>query len=934
MMIRTTNKASRWGAASAFAVFGGAMAGPAVAADNVSTPSATMEEVSVTASRIQREGFTAPTPTTVLDSELLIKSGATNIGEALSKMPAFQSDQNASTNTLGGAAGRRYANLRNLGSQRTLVLQDGQRLPPSALTGQTDLNTVPQILIDRVDVVTGGASAQWGSDAVAGVVNMVTKKRYDGFETDVSYGMSNYGDNREKRVAALYGTSFADDRAHFTIGSEWVDNEGVGNMYTRDWGREEWGLVSNAGYGTNGLPRTLTAPHVHRNVLVAAGIISTGPLAGTTFNPDGSSRPFVYGSPNGSGAMSGGEGYGLGDGVARRLSVPVERVVTQARLGFELTPDIEVFGQANYGYVHVNTWGPSAGDNAAITIRSGNPFIPDELQARMDALGLTSFGLNRFAREDIYGNGYGTSTEIDNYTRNQIYTLGVNGNTGGWTWDGYAQFARSAVKTRGTGYRINANFARSVDAVLDGNGDIVCRSTLTNPTDGCVPVNLFGLGSVTREAFEYYSGSQRTETIYDRWVVAANVSGEPFSTWAGEASVAAGVEYREDDAELIQNDPIALARGYIFGNAQPLSGSDTVREGYVETALPLLKDKPFAESLDLNAAVRETNYRNSGSVTTWKVGLTDAVNSSVRLRTSFSRDIRAPNLSELYTSVSSSNVNVINPENGANLTTRTETSGNTALTPEKAETFTAGVVLTPQAVPGLKFAVDYYDIDIEDVISSVSTQQVIDFCYAGAASFCALVTRLSEQSAIVRAPLLNLAGLKVKGYDAELGYGFDLDGLSSALAGRLDANYFLTYQPDIIVDNGSSSLNRAGDMGTASTPYGGPKLKWSGYFTYSLNELSATVGVRYVGNGVKNVMYTAQDIDDNSVKSATYVSLALGYELPAWRDTAEVQLYANVQNLFDKAPPFDPTSSEGNPYNATFHDVVGRTFMIGFRVKP
>lgn len=891
-----------------------------------------IEEVVVSASRVQRAGFEAPTPTTVISSESLEKLGRTNIGQALAQFPAFQSDQSGATNSFGGNAGRNFANLRNLGSQRTLVLMDGQRLLPSAVTGQTDLNSVPQILIDRVDVVTGGASAQWGSDAVSGVVNMVTKKKFEGLNLDSSYGVSELDDNREKRLGLLAGTSFADNRGHVVFGSEWVDNEGVGLMYTRDFGRREWGFVSNPAYtATNGQPRTLVMRDVRRNVLVAGGLITSGPFAGTTFDANGQARPFEYGSVSGTGGtMSGGEGYGTGDGAGRLLSPPVERSTSQVRVSYDLTPTTEVYGIFNYGYQHVQTRGPSHGDNTGVTIRSGNPFIPDALQQQMTQQGIQSFAVSKFWRDDPRGNGLGSSVDVDVTTRNQYYTLGADGSFGDdWKWDTYAQYSTAEVKFNGEGYRITSRFNQALDAVDDGNGNTVCRSTLSNPSDGCVPVNILGPNSISLAAWNWMTGTQRYATTYDRSVAAANLNGTPFSTWAGPVSVATGLEYRKDKTDLEQNDPIALARGYTLGNTQPLKGTIEVSEAYVESVVPLLSGARFAELVEFDGAIRLTDYSTSGQVVSWKTGLNYSINDTVRLRGSVSRDIRAPNVSELYTSISTGTTNIVDPTTGGNLTVRTQTAGNANLDPERSLTSTAGIVLTPQFIRGLKISADYYEIDVRDIISSVSAQQVFDYCDDGNQEFCGYITRISAQEATAQLLQVNLAQVKLKGIDAQVNYRFGFD----AVPGNFDFNYFLTYQSDIIVDNGVTRINRAGDMGTAATPYGGPKAKWNALLTYSIDRFATTAGLRYVGSGKKNVTNTALDINDNSVKSVSYVLLSASYDLPVFSEGRTLQLYGNVQNLLDKDPPVNPTTAEGSGYNATFHDVIGRTYMLGLRAK-
>lgn len=893
---------------------------------------ALISEVVVTGSRVRREGFEAPTPMTVLGSEILEKLGVTDVASALNQLPAFQADQNASTNTLSANAGRRYANLRNLGSQRTLVLVDGRRTTPSALTGQTDLNAIPQVLIERIDVVTGGASAQWGSDAVSGVVNMVTKKAVRGFEADVSYGVTQEGDGDTMRAGLAYGADFSDGRGHLVIGGEYVTSEGVDDMYTRDWGRQEWGFVNNTGFATNGLPKIFVLPNVRRNQLAAAGMIVSGPFAGTTFDTNGQPRPFVFGSPSGSGTHSGGDGYAEDDGQGTPLEVPLDRGAAQVRLSYDVTPGIEVFAEASFGYLYSAGVGPAPIDysGGGLVIRSGNPYIPASLQQQMTDLNVSSFNLARYWKDDVSGDSVQLarpSTVSRNTT--QSFTLGASGTFGdNWGWDAHSQIGSTEQQFTGRGYRLQRRFYESTDAVLDVNGDTVCRSTLTSPGNGCVPVNLFGRDSVSDEAWAYFTGDQRTLTTYDRSVLAYNLHGEPFSTWAGEVSVATGLEYRKDRARLTQLDARALARSFNYGNAQPINGSIDVTEGYLETVIPLLADVRFAQALEFDGAVRATDYSTSGTVNTWKAGLNWTVDSNVRFRGSVSRDIRAPNISELYTAISEGTLNAINPATGGNLTLTTISSGNVNLEPEEARTYTAGVVLTPDFIPNFKLSVDYYDIDIEGVITSISAQTVINYCYAGVASFCDLINNSSAATAIVSLPFLNLAGLEVKGWDVEAAYGFDL----GSLPGRVDLNLFATYQPEILVDNGTSTIDRAGDMGRGSTPYGGPKWKWNALASYSVNQFSSTIAARYVGAGKKDVTYTAADISDNKVKSAVYVTLSLGYDLPS-TGGMDLRLYADVHNLLNVDPPVNPHSSSGYPYNPIFHDPIGRRFTMGMTAK-
>ena len=925
------------GCASALAI-ATQLAGPGFAQEALPADDlAAEEEVVVTATRVQRSGFVAPTPTTVLNAQTLEKLIATDIGSALGKMPSFQTDQNVSTNPLGGGAGRRYANLRNLGSQRTLVLVDGQRVAPSALTGQTDLNGIPMIMLERVDVVTGGASAQWGSDAVAGVVNMITKKNVDTTNVDVSFGISDRNDNLEHRIAVVTGGSFDEERGRVVLGGEYVNNDGVEDMYSRSWGREEWGIVTNTGYGTNGLARTLILPNVRRNLIAPGGLIVTGPLAGTTFDENGEPRQFVYGSVNGGagGSMSGGEGYAGSDGQGTPLKPGTERVAAHMRVGYDITPDIELFAKASYNYLDVSSLGPGPLDysGTGLTIRQDNAYMSETLRDVMIANNIQSFSLARYWKDEINGSYRRSRPATSIVTEGGAFTLGGEGSIDDtWSFDVYAQFATNLQEFNGYGYRVNPNFRLATDAVVGPNGSIVCRSTLANPGNGCVPINLFGVNSVSDAAFDYVTADQYTRTRFTRTVQAANISGEPFENWAGPVSIAFGVEHRLDKASLENTDVLALTNAYNYGNTKPVGGSIEVTEGYFETVIPLLNDLDWAKNLEFNGAVRMTNYSTSGNVTTWKTGLNYAVNDMVRFRGSVSRDIRAANVSELYTAESRGSANIINPANSGNLTGTTISSGNPDLVPEESMTYTAGVVFTPDFAPGLKVSLDYYDIEIEDVISTVNAQAIVDFCYDGAQDFCDLIEYTSPETANIRVPFLNLAGLRVKGWDLETSYALDLADLFADAPGSLSFTYFLTYQSDIIVNNGTSTTNRAGDMGNTSAPYGGPKWKWNLLTTYSIDQFATTFGVRYVGGGSYNVTYAPDTISDNSIDSATYLSLSASYDFDAGDDNW-VQVYGTIDNLSDLDPRVIPLSTVGGPYNATFHDVVGRTYMVGMRAS-
>ena len=254
--------------------------------------------ITVTASRVQNSGFDAPTPTQVMSAAVLEARGATNIGESLLELPAFRASVNPQSNGVRAITpGAIFGDLRGLGASRTLVLVDGNRYVPqiyTALDGyQVDLNQIPPLLVDRIEVVTGGASAQWGSDAVAGVVNIILKKDFEGFDFDVQGGISDVGDNESYRVAALAGTNFGDGRGNLVAAFEQTEDEGVGDVFTRDWGAPGWQIIGNPGYPGNGLPRNIISPDVRFASSAPGGLLVDTPLRGTTFDENGQPIPFI-----------------------------------------------------------------------------------------------------------------------------------------------------------------------------------------------------------------------------------------------------------------------------------------------------------------------------------------------------------------------------------------------------------------------------------------------------------------------------------------------------------------------------------------------------------------------------------------------------------------------------------------------------------------
>jgi outer membrane receptor protein involved in Fe transport len=889
-------------------------------------------DIVVTGSRLTRGGFSAPTPVTTLAAEDLARRGLPSIGQAIVELPAFRPSSSPATTQLGSQQiGAIFADLRGLGPARTLVLVDGRRHVPTTLTGQVDLNVIPSILVQRAEVVTGGASAAYGSDAVAGVLNLIMDTRYTGVKGELSYGLSDRGDNAEYKAALAGGTSFADGRGHIIVGGEYVKNRGVRDAYTRSWGRQEWQQIRNPSWPANGQPNRILAPNAHFTSLAEGGLITSGPLRGTTFLPGGTPTPFQYGELAGTQYQIGGSGYGETFLKGIYLSVPVTHYSAFGHAEFEVSDALTLFGEASYSKSVGYSNGPQPRDQGTITIRRDNAYLPAETAAAMDRAGVTSFALGRLSTDLGFPPARSSTPALR-------AVGGVKGELGaGWSYDGYYQYGRVNYSSTTDNVRVESRWPLAYDAVRNASGQIVCRSTVTAPGNGCVPVNLFGSGSISEAARDYLTDTQWSRRRITQQVGAANLRGSPFSLWAGEVSVALGGEWRRDSISAI-SDPISQANGFNFGNPKPISGSITVKEGYIEAGVPLLRDSALGKSLDLNGAIRRTDYSTSGAVTTWKAGATYEPTNGVRLRVTKSRDIRAPNVSELFTGSQFGTTQVIDSVTGGQRLTQTATTGNVALDPERANTFTAGVVLEPAFVPRLRFSADYYDVNIKGAIATLGAQTLLDRCNAGATEFCQYITRGANNAiSLITLAQLNLNGVRTKGIDFELDYRLPLSTLvaesDASLGIRLIANYAL----DLVTADSSGSIDRAGQTGLAVGATGGvPRYTLNGTVTYTDGPFTGFVNMRYIPQGKYDVTLVgpeddgyapslANSVNDNRVASAFYTNISFDY---AFGPEQNVHLFAVVNNLFDKDPPISPGTTVTNP---VLFDVVGRNYRAGVR---
>ena len=915
----------------------------------------TMQEVQVTGTRIVRNGYQAPTPVSVIGPEMLDAIAATNISDAVNMMPEFAASvtpANSSASISSGTAGVNNLNLRGLGPNRTLVLIDGERVVGSTVSGfnnnggAVDTNIIPDALVSRVDIVTGGASAAYGSDALSGVVNFVLDRHFTGVKVNATGGITTYGDDPNYNVTLTAGIPFAENRGHFIVSLGHAYNEGIqGNP--RPWAQFAYGIISNPNYTpTNGQPSLITRPGVSLSLTAPGGLIQSGPLAGITFGPGGTPYKFQYGPKNNGFEMAGGDWQLARIDNLPDLDAHLTRSTIFSRASFEITDKIEVYAQihANDSFATLNS---SPNFNFGTTVTTDNPFIPASVLASMNRLGVSSFTVGT-TNADL------PLLTADNERKFRWYLVGAGGNfdmfRSTWNWDMHVGQSSTDLFASAPNDTILANYALATDAVLAPNGSIVCRSTLTNPNNGCKPYDVMGIGVNSQVAKNYILGTAYLDQTLRENDAAATLRGQPFSIWAGPVSLALGAEYRNENVSS-RTDALDEANAFLTGNYHPTFGHYDVTEGYVETVVPLAKDLSFAKELDLSAAVRATDYSTSGYVTTWKLGMTYAPIDDVRFRVTRSRDIRAPSLGELFSAGTSSTNTIFDPLTGKNTTIDTPTKGNVDLTPERADTTGAGVIFSPRFWPGFNASIDYYKININNAIATLTPQGVVDGCYAGVTALCSFIERTNGLISSVTIAPANVLSQNTEGFDFEAGYTRPLP------VGNLDLRFFGNYVSSLKTVNNTAVpavFEGAGvnaDDGITNPLPIAPKFRFIASASYNYDAFTATLTARYIGSGRYANNYIActtacpastaanPTIDQNQISPVTYYDLALNYVFSKGDERSRhEEAFFVVQNLANTPPPLVAGSDVSGGIilgqaNSFLYDRLGRMFRAGIRLK-
>ena len=921
-------------------------------ADTTSAAQASTSDIVVTGSRIVRDGYSAPTPVNVLGAADILAQRPSNIANLVNTLPSVAggtlTSANSSANVSSATAGLASVNLRGLGVGRTLVLIDGRRTPASTFSGVVDLNTIPQELVQRVEVVTGGASAQYGSDAVGGVVNFILDDKFKGLKLGADTGITTYGDGHNYRFTGTAGLSLMDDRLHILVSGEYFHQDGIDEV-PRSWNNRGHALYLNPAYtATNGAPEYLVGSGVGATT-TEGGLINSGPLRGTYFAGDGVTGQFNYGTTNSTSApwIVGGDWRRSMEGLAGTMGLQPteERIGVFNHIAFDVTPDVQLYGQFSWNRYEGQGFAGMYGD--VMTIAGDNAYLLTQypqVAAAMQANGLNSIDINlNRAGRPVWG--------TDNSRQLFRYLAGVKGKFSlfgrPWSWDAYYQKGVAKTHEQTTN---NANVARldlATDAVLS-NGQIVCRSTLTDPANGCIPMDRLGTtGGPSAAALAYIFGPEqpwRRQTIKQD-LVAASMSGQLFDLPGGPAAIALGVEWRKDQDH--SRVGATTSSGWELANYKPNNGEITVKEGFLEVALPLFT------GFNLDAAGRYTDYSTSGSVQTWKVGSTYSPIDDIRFRAAYSHDIRAPNMQELFLVGGFLHTGVVLPANspspGPNNDVARITSGNSSLKPEKANTLTAGVVVTPRFLPGFSASFDYYDIKLKGAIGAVSAQQTVDFCYSGLSEFCNnLIFSGNILTTVLQQPV-NFASQHTRGFDIEASYSTPLSAISANLPGNFRIHAAATHFIKNVVDNRVFPVNYAGviEDGANANP-SSPSWQYRVSTFYEINPVTINLVARGFNDGVYSNNYIEctsscptstsrnRTISNNRIKGSLYFDGSVSVKIPTRGN--ETQLSLIVNNMFNREPTLIgiDVGAGGLPYPMTarpLYDTLGRVFRLSVTTK-
>lgn len=938
-------------------------------------PTADEQEIVVTGSRLIRRDLVATSPITTIGEELIAESGSVTLENVLNNFPQVTPDNTSTTNQSGGS-GVLTVDLRSLGAVRTLVLVDGRRYIPGDVTGLADLATIPDLLVDRVEVITGGASAVYGSDAIAGAVNFVLKRNFEGLQARYQYGETSRGDGVNHKIDLLLGVNSGDGRGNVTAYGSYTKRDAIfagarafsakplladaqGVFQPFGSGNIPGGLI---GINSTQIPQLNGVPDLN-NASRSCPVNNSG----IRFGPNGEPLPFCrprdqfnYAAPN-------------------FLLRPLQRYQAAVTGRYELTDSIEGYGQFFYTKKeNAFQQAPEAVNPSSSGQSAGTVFIPNaETNPLFTQVQRDFFAANR-TFFDPDGDGVFTLRNVGrrfeefgprtvNYVSDSFgMTAGVRGDLDfglrTWKWDTFFQYHRSDVRSTRENLLSRSRTTAGLDVILV-NGVPQCRN---REIPNCVPVNIFGTGTLTEAQANFLSVNTSTDDEFTRKIAGAQLAGDLFDLPAGPVSTAFGVEYRED-AFFTRPDETALNNDLAASSIPPVinSGEIELYEIFGEVRVPIVKDLPFIKSFALEGAVRYADYSTVGGVVTWKVAADWEVTDWVRLRGNYSRATRAPNLNELFAPPQAGFIGGRDPcvrtsnptpaqkqlclaqgvpqqfidtlEVGASQGFNTQSGGNPDLTEETADTMTFGVVLQPPFIPRLSLTVDYFDIEVKDAIAQVGAQQLVNTCFQtldAASLSCQAITRNSSGNLDrVQAPLLNVASRKVRGLDVTANYGMDVPFLALSDEGaRLNVQFVTSFQFE------DSTVPLAGlPEEECAGFYGGPCSSDSVRITPDLRTF-LTVGYSSGSFSLRNQFRYIGDVELSPLSAPTEsgtIEGTLYWDVyAAFSPFKQIEFFAGVNNLTDKDPPILGFAAGGDANtNVQLYDVVGRQYFAGATLK-
>lgn len=945
---------------------------PAMAQDQI-------DEIVVTGSRIASPNLVSTSPITTVGQEEIKLSGTTRVEDLINQLPQAFATQ--TSNVSNGSTGTATVDLRNLGATRTLVLVDGRRLPagsPGSGGSAPDINQIPSALVERVEVATGGASAVYGSDAISGVVNFIMKDNFEGVAFD--YQFSFYQHNNDSKVGDVVrnrGFALPDDNvtdgftrdANVVMGASTEDGRGNVTLYAgyrkidpitqakRDYSACALGSNANgftcAGSGTTFPTRIL--------VQGASGTMANAVLDNSTgaFRAYTSADAYNYGPIN-------------------YYQRPDERYTLGGFGKYEINEHVTAYTQLMFmNDQTVAQIAPSGVFGDIFTISCSNPMLNATQRTQICGANPTA---NQTASMQIYRrNVEGGGRQDDLQHTSYRMVGGFKGEFGGWDYDVYGQYAR--VNFAETYYNdfSNSRIAKALDVVTDSSGNLVCRDA----SDGCVPYNIFTANGVTDEALAYLQtpGFQRGYT--EQKIASVSVSkdlgdyGITLPTATTGVAIALGAEYREE--YLSRTVDTAFATGDLAGQGGPTNGVEggfDVTELFGEMRVPLVEDAPFVKQLTLDLGYRYSDYSNFGGTNTYKIGGDWSPVDDLRFRGGYNRAVRAPNVQELftpqglglfnmssdpcagttptYTLAQCANTGVTAAQYGRIIDNSAGQygsldGGNPDLQPEKSDTYSIGFVATPSVLDGFSLSVDYFEIKIKDLISTVPPALAVTNCaLTGNPTYCSLINRdpatgllHTLDTAYVIATNVNIGSLKSSGIDVEARYGFDLEDVgvndAGALSFLLAGTWMNKYTQEPLPGEGSYDC-----VGLHGVTCGTPTPEWRHRLrtTWATPlDLNVSLTWRYISS-VKNEATSSNTLLSGSINSIdrkidayNYFDLGLSYAA-----TENVTLSGGINNLFDKDPPVVNSSTlasvygNGNTYPGTY-DSMGRYIFMGAQIK-